>query len=314
MNEKEKIEYFVSKKFIEKLYGQIINNKDILMGNHIKNEPDIIYKNSGIEVGAIISAKNTQIEKFEKPFFEKINELVKGKLNHKLLIKLIFQEDKEYVTHTPKANFSQYPTLSKFLDGIFIHLSETNIETQIKINQIELMRSDTFPNLNNEEINKFLKELIKFVDTQAKDEFKEKSINKDNCLFSHYVVCDGKQIKNRPNPLNKFFSDKIIEKFSKDKYSNNYNKKILLLHNYTLLKGFTSDVHFYQHYRNNIFNKIDELIKQYNSLKIYDEIYFIDFTVSININDVQIINFSNYKPVILKNNPANENQIRMKFL
>ena len=69
-------------------------------------------------------------------------------------------------------------------------------------------------------------------------------------------------------------------KLSKNKYSGPYQKQILLLHNYSMLGNtkFSTDIHFYTHHRNDIFNLIWKYINQYNSFSFYNGISFLDFS------------------------------------
>lgn len=296
METKIDIEKKVANDFIAKIYNSEVKKDNLIEGVHYKNEPDIIYNRKGIELGAVISQKNTQIEKFEKSFFETANKLIDGKLDNRLLIKFVFQEDKDYIEHTPKEEFKNYPNLSKYLDGFYIHFFTSEVPKQISINQIDLMRTDTFPNTRNKEIHYFIDELADFVNTKGQDEFKEKCFGSGKSFCSHYVVCDGKQIKEKPSLLDKFFSEKILDKFKKDKYEGDFDEKILLLHNYNpLIKTqFTSDMHFYSHYKDHIFNKIHDLINEYNSYNIYNRIFFIDYSLFPSGNDCAVIDFFSY--------------------
>jgi len=313
MQEKEKIERYVFKNFIEKQNNTQIELSQIQMGDPHKKEPDIIFNNESFELGAIISSENTQIDKkVQIDFLNKANKIIKDKLNERLCVKLVFQDDKEDIKHTPKDEFKEYPSLAKYLDGFFIHLYPSKVKQQIVINQQGLMRVKTFPNPNKKEIIKFIDELTKFVNTKGHYEFKEKAFDSRNSVCSHYVVCDG-ELKTKPSEdiLSKYFPKSILNKLSKNKYTNKYNKKYLIFHNYTFLKGFTSDVHFYQHYRNNIFNKIYELIEKSESFKFYNNIYFVDFTKFANNSDAEIIDFSNYNIRKINGNPNSERHIRI---
>lgn len=296
MESKIDIEKKVTSDYLLKTINFSVDKDELKIGLHYKNEPDIIYNRTGIEVGAVISSKNTLIEKYEKLFLEKANKLINGKLNEKLFLKLVFHEDKDYFEFTPKKEFIEYKYLSKYLDGFYIHLSALKVPKQIYLNQIDLMRTDTFPNTKNKEIENFIIELVDFVNTRGHDDFKDKCFMSGRSLCSHYVICDGKQIKEKPDPVSKFFSEKIIEKFKKDKYEGDFNEKTLLLHNYNPLmkKQFTSDMHFYSHYKDHIFNEIHDLITKYNSYNIYKQIFFIDYSLFPSGNDCTVIDFSSY--------------------
>ena len=58
---------------------------------------------------------------------------------------------------------------------------------------------------------------------------------------------------------------------------------------------FSSDSHFYSHYKDFVFNRIYKLIEKFNSFNIYKKIYFIDYSVFASASDCKIVDFSNYK-------------------
>ena len=114
--------------------------------------------------------------------------------------------------------------------------------------------------------------------------------------------------------MDKFFSNKIVEKFTKDKYSGNFSESILLLHNYNPLvkEIFSSDTHFYTHHKDHIFNKIHNLINENNALTIYDKIFFIDYSLFPNASDCFLVDFSTYKPIDV-GEFKDETHIRIRF-
>ncbi len=321
MDEKLEIENIVSLNFINKIDNVKINKEDLIVGKHIKNEPDIIYMQRGIELGAIISSRNTEIDKFEELFFEKINQFVKGKIHNNFWIKLVLQDEREIIRYRPKKEFENYKYLPKYLDGIFVYLYGNPVKRQVSLNQKSLMRIDIFPNPNNKkQFHGFANELIDFINHISPTEFEKNAFDtsdfRGSSLCIHYMVCDGEQIDNPPNLLDKFFSKKIIEKFKKDKYKGGFKEKILLLHNYNPInkKIFSSDIHFYTHYRDYILNKIYDLIIENNSFEIYDKIFFADYSVYASKDDFKLTDFSTYVKKSLKKSIDNVSHIGVSFI
>jgi len=73
MQEKKEIELHLSKLFLNQAFSGQVDNDYILFGNDLKKEPDILYKNLGIEIGAVLKEKNQHIDKFEDEFLLKVN-------------------------------------------------------------------------------------------------------------------------------------------------------------------------------------------------------------------------------------------------
>lgn len=318
MTETKEIELKVAQLFLKKMLLTEVKVEEIEFGNHLIKEPDILYHKKGIELGAIVSQINTKIDKFENTFLTKLNQLIIGKILPNFSVKLNFQDDKESVKHIATKDFKKYKYLAKHLDGFFLYLNEQEPNPQVTINQKGLMRTAIFPNPNNQEINIFANELIEFIiniDPKSyKNQCFDSSDYRGGSVCVHFSVCSGTITKN-PNPLDKFFSKSIINKFENDKYEGKFEEKILLLHNYNPISKvlFASDIHFYQHYRENIFNKISDLIKINNSFEIYNNIYFADFSLYYPANNFELINFSKYTKKQLNNNPSQEGHIRVSL-
>ena len=124
MDNKQLIEKHVAKLFLERTENILISDDDLLFGDHLKNEPDILYKEKGIEIGAVLRGTNTHIDNYEKEFLYRASEAIKGKIPETLQIRLVMQDDNGTVEHTPSAEFQGYKHLPKYLDGIFIYQSE----------------------------------------------------------------------------------------------------------------------------------------------------------------------------------------------
>jgi len=103
--------------------------------------------------------------------------------------------------------------------------------------------------------------------------------------------------KHQVDMLGKYFNKSILDKLEKDKYKGEYEKQFLLLHNYNPLSNgrFTTDMHFYSHYKDYVLNKISDLIRENNSFAIYDNVYFLDFSISPSRQFI-LTDFRNYEP------------------
>jgi hypothetical protein len=300
--EKETFKYF-----IDKLKKTNISLNDISMGEHTKKEPDILYKNKGIELGAIISGTNKMIDDYEVNFIKRMNELAKDKIPHNYKIPLLFQQDKEYEIYKTLDQFKDYKYITKYLSKLYIERYDYSVNEQFVLAQNNLMQIQSmFPNIKKDkELNLLIDEIVDFFqnidnytfhkfpanwNSQDKEFLNQPIWNRKTKDKSKIVIAKEGQI------LERYFPKKIIEKFQKDKYIGNFNEKILLLHNQDNVNSIMStDYHFYCHYKNHIFNKIDSLIQEYNSFNIYDKIYFADFSSNIDKKNVDIIDFSNYK-------------------
>ena len=77
-----------------------------------------------------------------------------------------------------------------------------------------------------------------------------------------------------------YYSKKVIDKLSKAKYSDDSEKKYLVLHNYDAFRvdKFSTDIFIYRKYGNLIFDKLKEKVKFYDSNRFYNDIFFMDFS------------------------------------
>lgn len=295
MDEKEYIETHITLSFLKRTNENSISAKELLHGDPHKKEPDILYKDMGIEIGAILKGKNTHIDTYEENFFSAASESIDGKIPDTIQVKLVMQDDKDTVQREPLPQFKKYKYLPKFLDGIFVRIFKTNkVNRKVVLNQKSRMREDTFPNKNttSKEFTGFIGELANFVNSLNEGDFRER----DRYKLHHSVVTQGKVVGKPTNPLEDFVSQKILDKLCKDKYQGDYTKQVLLLHNYSILgnSSFTSDIHFYSHFRNDIFNYLLQQINKYNSFKLYSGIYFLDFSVYAKNSDFELIDFKTY--------------------
>jgi len=293
ISEKEHIELHVSNLFLERKMGVAVNIDDLKFGYPHKNEPDILYHDMGIEIGAVLRGTNTHIDCYEEKFLLAASEKIKGKIPENFQLRLVMQDDKDTVEHTPTPTFKKYKIIPKYLDGIFIYQYKNSTDhQQIVLNQRTRMRSLTFPsNTMGKEFIGFVEELISFILSLSESDFHEQNGTK----FHHSVVTNG-VIVGYQNPLDDFISPKIVDKLSKDKYSGAYSKQILLLHNYSIAGNakFTSDIYFYTHHRNDIFNLLLDLINDNDSFIFYCGIYFLDFSVPALNSNFNLIDFSEY--------------------
>jgi len=322
-DKKTQFEKEVFKYFNDKLNGTETSLDKINMGTHTKQEPDILYNNKGIELGAVISGINKSIDEYEVDFIKRINELIKGKIPNTYKIPLIFQKDKEHEIYRALDKFKDYKYITKYLSKLYIEKYDYPIEEQFELAQNNLMQINSmFPNIKKDkELNLFLDEIVDF--------FK----NIDNYKFSVHPFTQNHGVLNLPiwdrkskdeskiktakegEILKEFFSKKIIEKFHKDKYKGSFDEKILLLHNYSdTKKVMSTNIHFYSHYKAHVFNRVYDLIKEHNSFNIYDEIYFADFSDNFSPENVNIIDFSSYKKTNVDNVILeNQRHIRVDF-
>lgn len=290
--EKLHIENFVAKSFLNKNYGEKLNESDFEETNHIKNEPDIIYKNIGIEIGALLSSENMLKDKFVVNFLEKLNQNISGKIDANLIVKLFFQLDKQSLNYKPTEKNAKYTNLTPFLTRIeVIRYKGYSFKEQICIAQKGLHREEDFPIFkNNKKFNLFLNDLVEILSYTPNKEgdVRGYSINLSE-VFEEIQQVDM---------LGKYFNRSILDKLEKDKYKGEYENKFLLLHNYNPLSNgrFTTDMHFYSHYKDYVLNKISDLIKENNSFEIYDNVYFLDFSISPNSQNFILTDFRTYEP------------------
>jgi len=136
MNDKEHIEAHVARVFLECKEGKRLADDAFCFGDPQKGEPDILYKDMGIEIGAVLKGTNTQIDIFEKKFLAAATESIAGKIPETIQIRLVMQDDRDTVQHTPALDFQGYKYLPKYLDGVFIYQYETStVDQKVVLNQ-----------------------------------------------------------------------------------------------------------------------------------------------------------------------------------
>jgi len=294
MSEKEHIEAHVAMLFLERTKNIRVTPEALCFGNPEQGEPDILYEDMGVEIGAVLKGTNTQIDIYETKFLQAASERIAGKIPESVQIRLVMQDDKGTVKHTPKPAFQSYKYFPKYLDGIFVlRYDARKVEDKVVLNQKTRMRELTFPgNLNGKEFIGFIDELAEFVTNLQKSDYTDRG----ECMLHHSVVTDGTVVKQAAHPLDDFVSSKIMDKLSKNKYSGTYSTQLLLLHNYSLLGNsqFTSDIHFYSHHRDDVFNLLWNKINEFQSFRFYNGIYFLDFSVYARNSNFELIDFSNY--------------------
>ncbi len=296
-DEKIKLEKEIFKYFIDKHECKDVQLRDIVTGDPQKREPDILYNNIGFELGSVISEINKEIEKHEKALIKRMNELAKDLIPSNYLISLLFQYDKEYEIYQPLEVFKDYKYFTKYLSKIFIKKYNYDVDGPFAIEQFSSHpRIGMYPNHKYaKDIGLFINDFVVFLNNIDKNAFIKL---RPDCDMINMPIWDRTTkdvtkmpLKTEDEIFRRYFSDSIIKKFSENKYHGNFDKKILLLHNFFKDEDYMSrDVNFYSHYKEYIYQKICNLIKQYNSFEIYDEIYFIDFTVSFIKADVVIRN------------------------
>ena len=282
--EKIHIEKFITKSFFNKVFQESLNENDLDETDHLKNEPDIIYDNIGVEIGALLSSENMLKDKYVVDFLKKLNQEILDKIDSNIIVKLYFQIDKQSLTYAPIEKNKQFTNLTPFLTRLeVIRYKGKKFKEQVCIAQKGLHREEDFPIFrNNKKFIRFLNDLVKILSAVPNKEGDVRGYSIDLAK----VTMETEQI----NMLDKYFNKSILDKFRRDKYAGNYDKQYLILHNYNpfSIGIFTTDVHFYSHYKDYVKNKIHELINTYDSLKIYDNIYFIDCSISMDGNDFEI--------------------------
>lgn len=295
MQEKIHIEKFVAKSFLNEITEDKLNESDLGETDHIKHEPDIIYKNIGIEVGALISSENMLKDKFVDAFLKKLNKNISGKIDENLIVKLFFQIDKQSLKYEPIEKNEKYTNLTPFLTRIVAARHKGySFKEQVCVAQKGLHREEDFPIFKNEKkFSRFLKDLVEILSYTPN---KEGDVREYSIDLSKVV--DEKQ---QVDMLGKYFNKSILDKFEKDKYKGGYQQQFLLLHNYNpISKGnFTTDMHFYSHYKDYVKNRISELIKKHKSFEIYDNVYFLDFSISIDNKNFELTDFRAFNPKVL---------------
>lgn len=294
MSDKEHIEAHVTRMFLERMGKKLLAPEALCFGNPQQGEPDILYEDMGIEVGAVLKGTNTHIDIFEKKFLHAVAERIAGRIPETIQIRLVMQDDRRVVQHSPRPAFQSYKYLPKYLDGVFILQYQTGkVEPKVVLNQKTRMRELTFPsNLNGKELIGFVDELANFVNTLQKSDY----IEIENCKLHHSVVTEGTLVKQPAHPLDDFISPKIIDKLSKNKYTGTYLKQLLLLHNYSTISNtqFTTDKHFYIHHKNDILNLLWNKINEHQAFRFYKKIYFLDFSIYARNSNFELIDFQNY--------------------
>jgi hypothetical protein len=298
MNTKEEIERHVASAYLIDAYGEDFRKDQLIMGDPEKKEPDILYQDAGFEIGAVLKGLNTHIDSYEKTFLDLANKAICGRIPDDIRIGLVMQDDKTTVEHSPAAGFEEYPNLAKFLDGIFLTKSGTgSVKEQVVLNQKTRLREAAFPSVKNEkEFGRFIEELVRFASSVPESEYRNDPFDTGSKLY-HAVVTNGKVVENPNHPLDDFVSRKVIEKLSEQKYEGSFSSLYLLLHNYSIAGNteFTTDIHFYSHHRDDIFNLLFEHIQASKSLEYYSGIYFLDFSAFAFNKGFKLIDFSKYE-------------------
>ena len=294
-NEKIHIERFVAKNFLNKIFQYELKESNLGETDHIKHEPDIIYKNIGMEIGALLSSENMLKDKFVNDFLKKLNKDISGKIDSNLIVKLFFQIDKQSLKYEPVEGNIRHTNLTQFLTRIeVVRHKGYSFKEQVCIAQKGLHREEDFPIFkNNKKFNRFLKDLIEILSYTP---------NKEGDVRGYSIgLAKAVEEKEQVDMLGKYFNRSIQDKFERDKYTGEYEKQFLLLHNYNpLSKGkFTTDMHFYSHYKDYVKNKISELIKKHKSFDIYDNLYFLDFSISADCHNFELTDFKTYNPKVL---------------
>lgn len=313
MDDKQRIEKHIAKLFLERIEGTTLGNDVICFGNHLRNEPDILYKDMGIEIGAVLSEINTHIDTYEKNFLSKISERISGRIPETFQIRLVMQDDKDTVEHTPVTNFQGYRYLPKYLCGLFVYQSKcSQFDEKVVLNQKTRMRNFIFPNIRKgKEFNGFVDELAHYVNSLRLSDF----VELHEFSLHHVVITKGKIKKYLPNKIDAFISQRIREKLCSNKYSGSYKKQILLLHNYSIIGNteFSSDIHFYTHHRDDIFNLLWRHINEHKTFDFYAGVYFLDFSEYAFNSDFKLIDLRGYSPRKPSDFLNGYNEIRADF-
>ena len=171
MSDKEHIEAHVARMFLERKGKQLLAPEALCFGNPQQGEPDILFEDMGIEIGAVLKGTNTHIDIFEKKFLQAAAERIAGRIPETIQIRLVMQDDRGAVQHAPRPAFQSYKYPPKYLDDMFILQYQTGKgERKVVLNQKTRMRELTFPgNLNGKEFIGFVDELAKVVNGRKKE-------------------------------------------------------------------------------------------------------------------------------------------------
>jgi hypothetical protein len=80
MDDKQQIEKHIAKLFLERMGSIDLEADSLICGDPLKNEPDILYADKGLEIGAVLRGMNTHIDNYEREFLSKVSEAVEGSL------------------------------------------------------------------------------------------------------------------------------------------------------------------------------------------------------------------------------------------
>ena len=139
---------------LERTEGIGINDAALIPGKTKFNEPDILYEDKGLEVGAVLRGTNTLIDIYEKEFLSKVSEAINGRIPDTMQIRLVMQDDRDTIEHTAIPDFQNYQHLPRYLDGIFVYRFENQrIQDKVVLNQKTRMRTKTFPKIKKRREN-----------------------------------------------------------------------------------------------------------------------------------------------------------------
>lgn len=312
MKKKEIIEFTVASAYLSSEYEQL-SKKDIRFGDIEKREPDIIFKEHFIEVGAIYS-KKSQLKIIKKvEAIKYLNEKLSSSIPLEYTIDISVKENP--VISSKDEMKKLYPNLSKYVRNVVVWKSDKPLLG--RRHKINLGFHDPFSNeiwfpKEDKKRIMFCAELLSLFNKSTNMSFSEM----DKGVSEQLIELDdfSKPSLNIEKQKDSIIGNKILEKLQKDKYTGSCEMKTLLLHNYEYGKetNFTETKHWYADYRNLILSHVRLKIDENNSYNIYSKIIFVDFSQYYSLTEFDICDFKN-----IKGKQFNESQygiISFKFL
>lgn len=272
------IEEIVAKHYLENKLGQEFDPELVYFGDHLKGEPDILYREYGIELGSILREISIRSTRREEIFFDKISLLVENSIPDNIRVSLVMRNFNLNETRFTSLPESKYPTLVNYFDGFFVNRYLGTLKgPKIILNQSSM---NPYTNIPHNEVQKCAKEIISYVAALREEDFKyfDERMGYD---FHHTLTCTAKVHGYKTNSvLEEFVSKSILDKLVRSKYSGNYSKQILVLHNYEVEGKYalSTNSHFYQHYRLEVIKYLNYLVKVNKSFEYYESIIFLDYS------------------------------------
>lgn len=268
----------VAKHYLEDKFGPELDTEFVYYGDHLKGEPDILYKEYGIELGSILREVSIRSSKREEKFFHDISLLVENSIPDNIRVSLVMRNFNLNESRFILLPENKYPTLVNYFDGFFVNrYSGTLNGPKIILNQSSM---NPYTNIPHHEVQKCAKEIISYVAALREEDYKFFD-ERMGYNFHYALTCTAKVHGYKTNSvLEEFVSKNISDKLVRSKYSGNYSKQILVLHNYEVegKHALSTNSHFYQHYSLEVIRYLNYLINVNKSLEYYESIIFVDYS------------------------------------